>query len=413
MREFLLEIGKLLKLKNLDNYSNEELKQIIFEHIKKTQVIKQSLFELTEDFACSAELSVRVMSSINRILDRIYNEKDIYSFISYCFDEFIKLLPVENISFMEKHPKLNWLVLKVASGKIKLKDFKKKIFNIENTLAGAVFRECNFIYSPDVKNDERFDPKLSSLPIRSVLSVPVKFQNKIIGVINFSHPEANAFDEACIFFLVSMVQLFSAVITLFKLYSENLKFNELLQKEVSRKTSELQKINKKLYKASITDSLTGIHNRRFFFQRLEEEYARALRYGNSFCLILFDLDSLKKVNDMFGHPEGDRLIKLFAKILKTVKRKEDIVARIGGDEFGCILIGASIEGAKKFAERIKEEFKNRYKKASVSASGAVGCIGKGENFKFYKNFKDFFKEIDKLLFKAKKLKDTIETIETN
>lgn len=413
MREFLLDIGKLLKLKNLDNYSDEELKQKILEHIKKTMVIEESLLELTEDFACSAELSVRVISSINRILDRIYNDKDIYSFVSYCFDEFIKLLPVENISFMEKHPELELLVLKVASGKIKLKDFKKKIFNIENTLAGSAFREGNFIYTPDAKNDERFDPKLSTLPIRSVLSVPVKFQNNIIGVINFSHPEANAFDEACIFFLVSMVQLFSAVITLFKLYNENLKFNELLQKEVNRKTAELQKINKKLYKASITDSLTGIHNRRFFFQRLEEEYARSLRYGNNFCLILFDLDSLKKVNDMFGHPEGDRLIKLFARILKTVKRKEDIVARIGGDEFGCILIGASMEGAKKFAERIKEEFKNRYKKASVSASGAVGCVGKGVNFKFYKDYKDFFKEVDKILFKAKKLRDTIETIETN
>ncbi len=91
------------------------------------------------------------------------------------------------------------------------------------------------------KKDERFDPKLSTLPIRSVLSVPVKIQNKTIGVINFSHPEANAFDEACIFFLVSMVQLFSAVITLFKFYNESLQFNETLQKEVNKKTLELQK----------------------------------------------------------------------------------------------------------------------------------------------------------------------------
>ncbi len=413
MREFLLNIGELLELKNLNELNDKELKQRILENIKKTLIIKKSLFELTEDFACSTELSVRIISSINRILDKIYTEKDIYSFISYCFDEFIKLLPAENISFMEKLPELDWLVLKVASGKIKFKDFKKKIFNIENTLSGVAFKEGNFIYVPDVTIDERFDSDLSTLPISSVLSLPVKIQNKIIGIINFSHPEVNAFDEACIFSLVSMVQLFSAVLTLFKLYSENLKFNEQLQKEVNRKTAELQKINKKLYKASITDSLTGIHNRRFFFQRLEEEYARTLRYGNSFCVILFDLDSLKKVNDMFGHPEGDRLIKFFARILKTIKRKEDIVARIGGDEFGCILIGASQKGAVKFAERIKEEFKNRYKKASVSTSGAVGCIGRGENFKFYKDYKEFFKEVDKALLKAKKKKDTIETIERN
>ncbi len=56
---------------------------------------------------------------------------------------------------------------------------------------------------------------------------------------------------------------------------------------------------------------------------------------------------------MFGHPEGDRLIKLFARILKAVKRKEDIVARIGGDEFGCILIGSSTEGGKKICRKNK------------------------------------------------------------
>lgn len=68
--------------------------------------------------------------------------------------------------------------------------------------------------------------------------------------------------------------------------------------------------------------------------------------------------------------------------------------------------------SKKTAERIKEELKNRYKKAPVSVSGALCCIGKGELFKFYKNYKDFFKELDKRLFKAKKIRDTIEIIET-
>lgn len=413
MRDLLLKIGNVLELKNLEKFDDEQLSNFILQHIKKRLVVEKSLFQLSEDFSCGAEISIRIMSSINRIIDRVYNEKDIYNFISYCFDEFIKLLPAENISFMEKHPEWDWLILKVASGKIKLKDFKSKLFNINNTLAGEAFKEGNFIYVPDITKDKTYNSKLpTSVLIKSVLAVPVKIQNKIIGVINFSHPEVNAFDEFCIFFFVSMVQLFSAIITLFKLYHENSTFNEQLQKEVNRKTLELQKINKKLYKASITDSLTGIYNRRFFFQRLEEEYARALRYGNSFCLILFDLDGLKKINDTFGHPEGDRLIKLFAKILKTNKRKEDIVARIGGDEFGCIFIGASLEGAKKIAEKIREEFKSKYKKTDVSVSGALCCIGKGEHFRFYKDYKTFFRELDKALFKAKKIRDTIEIIET-
>jgi len=110
-----------------------------------------------------------------------------------------------------------------------------------------------------------------------------------------------------------------------------------------------------------------------------------------FCLTL---NGLKKVNDTFGHPEGDRLIKLFAKILKNNTRKEDIIARIGGDEFGCILIGASLQGAKKFAENIKESFKSKYKKITVSTSGAVGCMGTGLSFTFYKSYKEFFEKLN-------------------
>lgn len=202
MRDLLLKIGNVLELKNLEKFDDEQLSNLILQHITKRLILEKSLFQLSEDFSCGAELSIRIMSSINRIIDRIYTEKDIYSFISYCFDEFIKLLPAENISFMEKHSEWNWLILKVASGKIKLKDFKSKLFNINNTLAGEVFKEGNFIYVPDITKDKKYNSKLSTLvSIRSVLAVPVKIQNKIIGVINFSHPEVNAFDEFCIFFL--------------------------------------------------------------------------------------------------------------------------------------------------------------------------------------------------------------------
>ncbi|MDW7971653.1 MAG: diguanylate cyclase [Thermodesulfovibrio sp.] len=413
MRDFLLKLGNLLEIKNLEKFDDDQLSTLILQNIKKRLVVEKSLFQLSEEFSCGSELSIKIISSINRIIDKIYFEKNLYRFISYCFDEFIKIFPSENISFLEKHPEKNWLVLKVTSGKVKLKDFKSRIFNINKTLLGKAFKERNSIYVPDITTDKYFNSKLSTLvSIKSVLAVPVRLKNETIGVINFSHPEVNAFDELSIFFLVSMVQFFSAIITLFELYRENLDFNKQLQEEIKKKTLELQKTNRKLYKASITDSLTGIYNRRFFFQRLEEEYARSLRHGTNFCVVVFDLDNLKKINDTFGHPEGDRVLKLFAKILKTNKRKEDIAARIGGDEFGCILIESFLEGAKKTAERIKEKFKNSYKKAFVSVTGAVGCIGKGESFKFYKDSKEFFEDIDKALLKAKKIKDIIGEIET-
>lgn len=416
MKDFLNEIANLLEIEDKDKFSEEELKQLILKRLKKRFLLESSLLELSEEFASSFELSIRVVSSVNRIMDRIYsgNDKNIYHFLSYCFKDFSKILPIENISFLEKHPKWNRLILKVASGKIQFKDFKKKVFDISSTVSGAAFSKGEFIHIPDVKKDPRFDPSLSTLPIRTLLSVPVfdKEKGEIIGVINFSHPNVNAFSESCIFFLVSMVQIFASAMTLLRCYQNNLMFNLKLEKEIEKKTEELMRMNRKLYQISITDELTSVYNKRYFLKRLEEEFSRSLRYGSSFCLVIFDLDGLKRINDKFGHLEGDRILKLFAKYIKDSIRKEDLVFRIGGDEFACILISCLLNGAKSFAERIKEGFKLQYKKAPVTVSAGVGCLGKGEYFKFYKSYKEFFKEVDKALLKAKLTKDTVITFET-
>lgn len=413
MRNFLLSVGEKLKIPNLEGYDDETIKNVILQEIDKRTKITGQLFDLTEDYSSYAELAIRIISLENQLLAKTHQKMSLNQFISSCLDLIIHYIPAENISYMEKPKRKNALILKAASGKIKLEDFKKKIFWINKSLAGIAYKEKNYIYVPDVLKDERFDPTLSNIPIRTVLCVPVKVKGETVGVVNLSHPQPDAFDELQIFYLVSLINLLSNVINLFILYQEKQIFNEKLQKEVNKKNLELVKLNKKLYKETITDFLTKIYNRKFFFQRLEEEFARTLRYGNNFCLLLFDLDHLKQINDKLGHIEGDRLIKLFASILTKHSRKEDVVARIGGDEFGCILIGTNEEGAKKFAERVKEDFKNSYKKHLVTVSGGFGCIGKGLDFKFFKDHKEFFKMVDKALLKAKSIKDKILTIETD
>lgn len=413
MKKFLLDLGKSLGLKEIQNLSEKELKKKILYELKKRIIIENSLFELSESFFCNAELSFRVISSITNILDRIYLEKDVNKFIEYCFNEFIKLIPAENISIIENSSDLKWIVLKSTSERKDFRYYKNELFQIEKTLAEQVFKNNEPEYVPDIIKDKRFKVKIENFPVRSLLVVPIKIRNIKPAVINFSHSQTNAFDESCVFFLTSMAKLFAIVLTNFELYREVQNFNEILKTEVENKTAELKKKSREFYKASITDALTGISNRRYFFQRLEEEFARFLRYGNSFCLIIFDLDNLKFINDMYGHTEGDNLIKTFAKVLKKNRRKGDIISRIGGDEFACIVFGTSVEGALKFAERIKENFKSSYKKASVSVSGAVECLGRGTAFKFYKDYKELFNNVDIVLLEAKKVKDVILPIETN
>lgn len=413
MREFLEKLSKLLNIENLEKINDEELKRLILENIEKKFKLEKSLYDLFEETSCNTEFSIRVTALINLLITRIYEKKDknLNSFIKFSLEEFARLLPIENISYMEKHAKWNYLLLKAASGKIKFEDFKVRKFPIENSIAGQVYRSGNYIYVPNTHLDNRFNKKLSNLPIKSLLSVPLKNRDRIIGVLNFSHAFEEAFNEISIYLLVSLANLFSSILALFNFYREQTSFNSKLVKEVERQTLEIQRMNLKLYKTSITDALTGLYNRRFFFQRLEEEFSRFLRYGSGFCLVLFDLDRFKYINDKYGHLEGDRCIRLLAKCLRNRSRKEDVVARIGGDEFACILVGSTVEGAIIFSERIREDLGKNYKKDTLTVSAGVGCLSKGEYFKFYKNYKEFFKYVDKALLKAKKTKDQVKVVE--
>lgn len=415
MKDFLQKLAHLLRVEIEGSPSEEELKRKILEEVIKRVKVEKNIINLFEESLFYSEITIRLISMINLLIDRLYKEEDksLESFIDSIIEESSKLLPIENVSYLEKHPKWNYLILKSGAGKVKIGDFRVKKFPIDRSLAGHVYKTGRHLYVPDTDKEPLFNKRLSNLPIKSIVSVPLKEGEEIIGVMNFSSAVPNAFNEIEVYTLISMANLFASLISLFRLQSERKEFNRELEKEVKKKTFEIQKINKILYKNAITDPLTGLYNRRYFFTRLEEEYTRFLRYGNSFCLIIFDLDRLKKINDKFGHLEGDRFIKCFARVLARNSRKEDITARLGGDEFACIVVGSSLEGAISFAERVREELKKAYVRENASVSAGVGCLIKGKGFKFFKTHKDFFKEVDKALLKAKKIRDTVVSIEND
>ena len=116
------------------------------------------------------------------------------------------------------------------------------------------------------------------------------------------------------------------------------------------------KANKdKLEKVSTTDDLTGLHNRKYLQERLEEEISRARRYGTKLSCILFDLDFFKVVNDMYGYEWGDILLTKIANKLSAMIRKEDILTRYGDEEFLLVLPNTSEENAFLFGERFRRE----------------------------------------------------------
>jgi diguanylate cyclase (GGDEF)-like protein len=111
--------------------------------------------------------------------------------------------------------------------------------------------------------------------------------------------------------------------------------------------------------AAVTDSLTGLRNRRYFEAHLEFDVARAARSGASLTFILLDLDQFKSVNDRFGHGAGDRVLCEVAGRLSAVTRAGDVLARYGGEEFAALIFGASLEEARATADRMRDSIGSR------------------------------------------------------
>ena len=118
-----------------------------------------------------------------------------------------------------------------------------------------------------------------------------------------------------------------------------------------RKRYELEK---RLEELSYTDTLSGLHNRRYFMEFLQKELQRYARHGKPFSLLMVDIDHFKKINDTYGHPIGDVVIQAISDVLKQEVREMDFVARIGGEEFAVVLPDTEEAKAVEVAERIRE-----------------------------------------------------------
>jgi len=145
---------------------------------------------------------------------------------------------------------------------------------------------------------------------------------------------------------------------------------------ISKDITQRVDLERRLKQLSVTDSLTGLYNQRFFRERIIQEISRARRQRQKLCLLLMDLDGFKTINDQYGHLAGDRLLKTFAAFIQQSVRKDvDAAFRYGGDEFIALLPGLSEKRARAIAERIaacagktgREALRFSYGVASLSA----------------------------------------------
>jgi len=169
--------------------------------------------------------------------------------------------------------------------------------------------------------------------------------------------------------------------------------NQTLEKHLTLK--EKEKLEEEVRRLSITDDLTGLYNHRHFFKTLASEMIRRERQKTSLSLLMFDLDNFKKYNDLHGHLEGDRVLKIIGEVIRnSIRNNVDSGYRYGGDEFAALLIGATRNQALHIAERIRSTIQEAgFEKITVS-------IGLAE-FKDQMDIESFVKSADNAMYTAK------------
>ncbi len=206
-----------------------------------------------------------------------------------------------------------------------------KEIDFRGTLAGLAIENKHKEYVSDIKQFvmKVLPPQFRTEEARSVIAVPLFFEGGLIGVFGMLSKQKEFLDSRQISLVEVMCNQAATSIANAKMHAE-------------------------IERMATTDGLTGLCNHRVFQQKLTEELKRSERHETPLSLLLTDIDFFKKVNDSYGHPVGDLVLKGVSKVLLQEIRDIDIAARYGGEEFVVILPGTDSVGARNIAERLRK-----------------------------------------------------------
>jgi diguanylate cyclase (GGDEF)-like protein len=200
-----------------------------------------------------------------------------------------------------------------------------------------------------------------------------------LAVISLSFPNLTRYEDPFLQFSVS--QAVRGLVGLVLLFNTYTIYQQVMIKRLRRQLSEqldamgrLRARADEFHKQAIVDALTGLYNRRFGEQRLAAEAARSRRYDRPLTVMALDLNNFKQINDRYGHPAGDEVLKEFAARLNGAIRVSDLAIRMGGDEFLVLLPECPVEQVKVLLARLGP-FEVDYQGERISVSCSAGWVG--------------------------------------
>ncbi|MBW2393756.1 MAG: GGDEF domain-containing protein [Deltaproteobacteria bacterium] len=173
--------------------------------------------------------------------------------------------------------------------------------------------------------------------------------------------------------------------------------NQLLELEVARRSQ----IEEKLRRLAQQDSLTGLANRRCFFEQARNAVAHAQRFGTSLAVLMIDADEFKSINDLHGHEVGDEVLRFLADTIDSIVREVDLLARIGGEEFAVLISHATAQDASILAERLRELVAKAVIATEDERFSVTVSIGVADYVKGDADILPTLRRADEALFRAK------------
>ena len=217
-----------------------------------------------------------------------------------------------------------------------------------NSVDAEVVRTHQPVILPNVREQHVYylNPEYART-ITSLMVVPLILENEVIGEIGVDSPHENYFSD-------EHVRLMTAFANQVVIAIKNAQLYNSLQEELQHR----KKMEEELRRLATTDALTGCFNRRYFLELAHNEYQRSIRYHHPLSIIMLDIDHFKIINDTYGHPAGDEVLLQIVKLCQKKIRKNDLLARFGGEEFILLLPETSGKDAQVLAERLRKDLEN-------------------------------------------------------
>jgi diguanylate cyclase (GGDEF)-like protein len=252
----------------------------------------------------------------------------------------------------------------------------KTIFDLKGAFINIAVENRQPIYMADMKDYRASVLPFSAENIRSIFVIPLIYESKLLGLFVMSSGKADFLDTFQMELLKVMCNQAATSIANAKLHSE-------------------------IEKLATTDGLTGLFNHRVFQEKLSEELKKLSRYSEPSSLLLADIDFFKKINDTYGHPSGDLVLKEVSKIIREAIRDIDIPARYGGEEFAAILPRTDSKGAMNIAERLRKAVMSASFFSDASSLKVTLSIGIATTPSDAKTKEELIEKADEALYYAK------------